>query len=175
MIKFQIGDTTAGAPGDGDTVAARTVWIGGVEIGFAGSSSGEDDGPRRYGMNRAVLAIENIGAHAPAILTDKVDRIAVRQQCNVVCSRGILRQYVRYSPSRAIRRMDDAPMAVAALHGEMEFPEFVIRLIAAVIEFNALGDQPVHNRPALAGAEFYGRGMTQPGASIECVLRVGGD
>ena len=40
LIEFEIANPAAASPSHGDTIAAGTVWIASIKVGFAGATGG---------------------------------------------------------------------------------------------------------------------------------------
>ena len=68
--------------------------------------------------------------------------------------------------------MDDAPVTMTPLHGEVKLPKFVVLLIFSQIEIHTLRDQPVNNLSTPADRESDGRFVTQACASAQRVVDV---
>jgi hypothetical protein len=69
--------------------------------------------------------------------------------------------------------MNDSPVTMATLHGEMKFSKFCIGLICTIVKDHALINQPVDNRAALADAKLHRWFVAQTGASVDSIGFVG--
>ncbi len=62
LNEFHVGDGGSCAPGHGEAVAGGGVGVGGVEVGFAASSGGEDDAGCLDGHDFVGLGVEGVDA-----------------------------------------------------------------------------------------------------------------
>ncbi|MCY1435339.1 hypothetical protein D9M71_514290 [compost metagenome] len=115
------------------------------------------------GIHFAALAVEHVGAQATLArqaelaLGNQVDGDALLQQPDVRPLLGLLQQGVEDGRAGSVGGMDDAPVAVAALAGEMELEAAILaRILIVASEGHALVDQPLDGRAAMFYGEAYG-------------------
>ena len=89
---------------------------------------------------------------------------------------GLLQQGVEDRGARGIGGVDDAPMAMAALAGEVELETAVLALLLVVTgEGHALFDQPLDGLAAVLDGEAYGILAAQAATGVEGVGDMGFD
>ena len=91
LVKFQIGYPTAGSPGHSNSIAAGAVGIAGVEIGLAGTASGQNHCRSLKQINMAALLIENVGPFTTPIIHYQIHRNPVCEDFNIFGSNDPVR------------------------------------------------------------------------------------
>ncbi len=84
LIEFEIGDSAPGAPCCGNAVAAGTVGVCRVAIGFARAACREHHGTRANGLYGAVNCAEQISATGAVARFDDINQTAIREQGDVL-------------------------------------------------------------------------------------------
>ncbi|MCY1422382.1 hypothetical protein D9M71_380590 [compost metagenome] len=180
LVEFQVRHPAARAPGHGDAIAAGAVRVTGVEVNLGRTTGGEDHKAGAVGIDFAGAAIEHIGAEAAitfesqAFLGNQVNRNPLLQQFDVRSFPGLVEQGGENGSAGGIGGVDDAPMAVTALAGEVELEPaiFVTRLFIAG-KGHALVDQPLNRFPAVLDGKAHRVFMAQAAAGIERVIDMG--
>jgi hypothetical protein len=150
----------ARAPAHGDAIAGGDVGVGREEIHLAGAARGKHREARGEGANRARLAIEHVRAPDPiqslgiAQLArgDQVDRDVPLEHVDVRVGLDLPDERLLHRAARRVRGMDDAPVAMAALAGEVQ----VVGVGAVAGEGDALGHEPLDRAPAALDHEADG-------------------
>ncbi|MNN22081.1 hypothetical protein D3C81_1354250 [compost metagenome] len=89
LVELKVGHPAAGPPGHGDTVAAGTVRVAGVQVDLGRATGGQYGETRTEGVYFAAIAVQHVGAQAAlarqaqAAFGDQVDRHPLLQQLNV--------------------------------------------------------------------------------------------
>ena len=179
LVEFQVADPATGAPGHGDAVAGVAVRIAGVQVDLGGTAAGQHHETRREGVHLAGRAVQYVGAQAapprPAelVLGDQVDRHALVQQLDVRPLARLVQQGIEDRGAGGVGGMNDAPVTVPALAGEVEAEAIVLvgRFLAG--KGHALGDQPFDGGTTVLDGEAHRVRPAQPGAGDQRVLHMG--
>jgi len=118
------------------------------------------------GIGRAV-------ALAAAVAVNQVHRHPLGEDFNIGRRQGALGQDFRNGAAGAVGGVDDAAMAVAALHREVELLGVGVRLVLAQVEVHTLFHQPLSAAARVAHGEFHRFPVAQPGARGQGVCDVG--
>ncbi|CAI8828920.1 hypothetical protein EMIT0P291_10693 [Pseudomonas sp. IT-P291] len=180
LIELQVRHPAARAPGHGDAIAAGAVGVTGVQVNLGRTTGGENHKTGAIGVDFAGTAIEHISTEAAitfqaqAFLRDQVNRHPLFQQFDVRPFPGLVEQGCENGCTRGIGGVDDAPMAVAALAGQVELEAaiFVARLFIAG-KGHALVDQPLNGFLAVLDGKAHSVLMAQAAAGIERVIDMG--
>ena len=169
LVEFHIGHPASGAPGHSDAVAASAVRIAGVEIRFAGPPGCEHYGAGLEQFHPFVALVQDIGPLAALAAHHKIYRHAVGENLYIAGCGSTLREYLGNRTARAIRGMDNATVAVSALHGQVEFAVFRPGLVLPQVKVHALRHQPLNAASAVAHGELYCFTGAQPRAGLQRV------
>ncbi|MCY1533852.1 hypothetical protein D9M68_692010 [compost metagenome] len=182
LVELQVAHPAAGAPGHGDAVAAGAVGIAGIEVDLGRAAGGEHGEARPVGIHFSAGAVEYVGAQAALAfqaelaLGDQVDGDPLLQQQDVRPLPGLLQQGIEDGCASGVGGMDDAPVAVAALAGEMELETAILaRVLVIAGEGHALVDQPLDGCTAMLNGEAYGVFPAQAGPGDQGVFDMGID
>jgi hypothetical protein len=170
LVELEIGHAASGAPGHGDAIARRGVGVGGVEIGLARTSRSQHHEACREEIHRALLDIQHIGPAAATLARDQVDGDVAFEDLDVRMTLRLFDQRVRNRASGRIGRVDDAAMAVAAFHGQVEVLVAIGR--DEFGEAHAKIHQPLDALAAVAHSETHDVLVAESGACLESVLDV---
>ncbi|MCY1402671.1 hypothetical protein D9M71_178250 [compost metagenome] len=134
------------------------------------------------GVHFAIGAIQDVGAQATLALAaklalgDQVDGDTLLQQLDVRALLGLFQQGVEDGGAGGVGGMDDAPVAMAAFTGQVEFEAAVLASAFIVAgEGHALVDQPLDGCAAVFYREAHGVFAAQAGARDQGVFDVGVD
>ncbi len=176
LDELHVRHAATGTPGHGHAIAGGGVGIGGVEVGLAGTTSGQH---RMRGTERddmVMLDVEDIGAPAalarqPEFMArDQVDSDVMFEHRDVAVVSNLLGQGLLYGSASGIGGVDDATMAVAAFARQVK-PQFGF----IPREGDALIDQPAHGGIAVFDDIARGGFVTQAGTGDQGVVDMGFD
>ncbi len=126
LHELHVGDPAAGAPGHGDAVAGGDVRVAGVEIDLVGAAGGQYHEAGEEGLDPPGAAVEDIGAQAAMVRAvrkmpggDEVDRDMLLIERDVGSGADLCLQRGGNRAPGGVGGMDDAPVGVAALAGEV--------------------------------------------------------
>ena len=180
LVELQVRHPAAGAPGHGDPVAAGTVRVAGIEVDLGRPAGGQRGEAGAKGVDLAAGTVEHIGPQAAlaglaqAPFGDQVDRHALFQKLDVRALAGLLQQRGENRRASGVGRVDDAPVAVAALAGQVELEAaFIDAGLFVTGKRHALVDQPLDRLATVLDRIAHRVFMTQPAAGIERILHVG--
>ncbi|MCY1421134.1 hypothetical protein D9M71_367800 [compost metagenome] len=180
LVELKVGHPATGTPGHGDAIAAGAVGVAGVQVDLGRAAGSQHGEAGAEGVDLSGIAVQDIGPQAAiavlaqAPLGDQVDCHPLLQQLDVRAQARLCQQGGEDRRPRGIGGVDDAPMAVAAFTGQVEFKAAVF--VAGVFvtgKRHALVDQPLNRFAAMLNGEAHGVFMAQAAAGIEGVFDVG--
>ncbi len=146
LDELHVGDTAAGTPAHGDTIAGGYIGIAGVEIDLVGAAGGQHDTMGADGFHPVFFQVQKVGAVATPGLLPLVPGGAYEVDGNVVFQQGDIGllscpvfQAQFHHATGGIGRMDDPAVTVASLTGEMIAGRSGLGLLS---ELHALVQQP---------------------------------
>src|SRR5690606_22532992 len=179
LVELHVGHPATGAPGHGNAIARCAVRIAGIEVHLAGATGGQYGEASAEGLYMAAATIEDIGAQAAIVLLaefgagDQIDRDVIFQQLDIAVGLRLAQQGIEDRCPGGVRSVNDAPVAVTALPGEMEVIGFAAIFPPTAGKGNALVHQPADGIPAVADDLTNGVFMAEPAAGYQCVLDMG--
>ena len=178
LKELHVADGTADAPGHGDPIPGGDIGVAGVEIDLPRPAAREHHIAGGEGDHRATPAIQSIGAQATlrgqAELAggDEVDGHMVLEHPHARVAAGQSFQRGLDGAAGGIGGMDHAPVAVAALAGQVVFgPAIGVR---AAGKGDPECDQPFDALGSMLDYELHDLGVAQPGPGRQRVGHVGG-
>ncbi len=180
LVELKVRDPAASPPGHGDTIAARAIWVAGVQVHFRRPTRGQHREPRAERVHLARVAVQHVGTQAAlavqaqAPLGDQVHRHTLLQQLDVRALPGLGQQGVEDGRARGVGGMDDAPVAMAAFTCQVKFEACVDHAVGLIPgKRHALLDQPLDGFAAVLHGKANSVFVAQATAGIEGVLHVG--
>src|SRR5690554_1609533 len=125
LVELQVSDATTCAPCHGNTVSGSTFRIGCVQIRFTGPATGEHYEPCAEDLYLIRSDVVHVGSRTPwrvaalLLLHNKVNGQPVLEQGDLRGFQRARQQGLKYRPTRGVRCMNDAPMAMTAFLGEV--------------------------------------------------------
>ena len=123
LHEFHIRHPAAGAPRHGDAVAGGHVRVGGIQVHLGGAAGGQHHGTRQNHVGFAGFDVVHIGAAAAAFvavfLQNQVHGDPVLETMYAVALLDPVDQGAGNRHSGGVGGVDDAPVAVAALAGQV--------------------------------------------------------
>ena len=168
LVELQVGHSTARTPGHGNAVTAGAVRVAGVEIRLAGAAGCQHHGPGLEQIYPVAFTVEYVSALAAAFTGNQVYRDAVRKNLNVVGRKHTFGENLRNCSTGAIGCVDNAPVTVAPLHGQVELAAGAL----AQVEVDTLLNQPLDTGATVAHGEVHGLRVAQSRTGDQCVGHV---
>lgn len=138
---------------------------------------GQDREARAIGIHFTAVAIEHVGAQATlafkakAALGDQIDGGALFKQFDVRPLAGLLEQRTKDGRAGGVGGMNDSPMAVAALAGQVKFKAaFVDVCVVAPGERDALINQPLNRLTTVLDGKAHCVFIAQAATSVQRVF-----
>ncbi|MNO99135.1 hypothetical protein D3C76_909000 [compost metagenome] len=163
LVEFQVRHPTARAPGHGDAITAGAVGVAGIEVDLGGTAGGEDHETGAVGVDFTGATVEHVGTQAAiafkaqALFGNQVDCDPLFQQFDVRPLLGLGEQRPENRRAGGIGGMDDAPMAVSALTGQVELESAIFGAGLFIAgKRHALVDQPLNGLSAVLDGKAHG-------------------
>ena len=176
LDELHIGDRTARAPGHGDPVAGRDVWIAGVEIDLACPTGGQYAPGGAHGYDGIGFAVQHIGANAaigrgPELAQrDEVNGDVPVEQVDVrMCADTVEEGGFDGKPGCVIG-MHHAAHAVPPFAGEVDNRRSVFVVDRGEGDTHRL--EPEDRFAAMPDNMLYRRSMTESRTRLQGVLNV---
>ena len=181
LVELHVGDTAACAPGHGDAVSGGDVGVGGVLVDLGGAAGAERDELRVEVLDAAGLAVEDVGpedavpGEAELLGGYEVNRVELLVYGDLRMGLRAADECVGDCLARRVSGVEDSPVAVAALSGQVVLVAAVLGGVLILVEGNSLGDEPVDGVLGVLGGEAHSGLVAESGAGDEGILDMGLD
>ena len=177
LDEFHVGDPAPGPPTHGHAIAGRRIGVGCVEVHLARSAGGQHGVEGTQGFDLAGLFVEHVGPVAAVVghtglaqfefpAGNQVDGDVLFHHFDVRVAADALHQRLLHCRTGGVIGVNDAPVAVAALPGQVKLAG--VLLVAG--KGHAGLDEPVDGALAVGNDVLGGVAAAQTGTGDERVL-----